>query len=424
MNAHIRKLAWMSFPVVFLVGSVLADSASLQDKLEREVALKLDDVTIAEALEKIGAQAGIDITLSEEAIWELPEGAQTRLSVTLEGRLDQSLEEMLNAFFMRYAVGSDAVVIYPRPELGHIMGRPTAKTLELLRNIYTNSMAFSGASDAIERMSPSAISLMAGEEITIVPLDMSRAVTDVIEQMVAAGSERTTIRLASVLDEVVESVSRGHDRWLVCAAEWPNQVAQIKIISNQEYSAIMGSRPIDISFEAETGLTILRQLSAMADIELTYADDDRTWLERKVSIEVLNVPVERALERILDALGGKLRTLPGPQGVRYVVDRKPPVEGETPTSRAQAAANARARAMAARRAATSTSTETEVSSEAPTGQYVGKISIPMDGGRYFIEFMLRESDLTEELRRLRAERIQAILQAEPTPEPVEEASRP
>jgi hypothetical protein len=27
-----------------------------------------------------------------------------------------------------------------------------------------------------------------------------------------------------------------------------------------------------------------------------------------------------------------------------------------------------------------------------SGDYVGKISIPMDGGKYFIEFMLREED--------------------------------
>ena len=33
----------------------------------------------------------------------------------------------------------------------------------------------------------------------------------------------------------------------------------------------------------------------------------------------------------------------------------------------------------------------------------------MEGGRYFIEFMLRESDLTDELRKLRQEKIREIL---------------
>jgi hypothetical protein len=33
----------------------------------------------------------------------------------------------------------------------------------------------------------------------------------------------------------------------------------------------------------------------------------------------------------------------------------------------------------------------------------------MEGGRYFIEFMLRKSDLTEELRPLRQQRIKQIV---------------
>jgi len=33
----------------------------------------------------------------------------------------------------------------------------------------------------------------------------------------------------------------------------------------------------------------------------------------------------------------------------------------------------------------------------------------MDGGKYHIEFMLRESDLTEELKRLKMEKMREIL---------------
>ena len=44
------------------------------------------------------------------------------------------------------------------------------------------------------------------------------------------------------------------------------------------------------------------------------------------------------------------------------------------------------------------------------GGYVGKISIPMVEGesKYYIEFMLRESDLTETLRKLREDKIKEI----------------
>jgi hypothetical protein len=49
------------------------------------------------------------------------------------------------------------------------------------------------------------------------------------------------------------------------------------------------------------------------------------------------------------------------------------------------------------------------SREVDSGGYVGKISIPIDGGKYFIEFMLREKDLTEELRQLRAKKMNEVL---------------
>jgi hypothetical protein len=41
--------------------------------------------------------------------------------------------------------------------------------------------------------------------------------------------------------------------------------------------------------------------------------------------------------------------------------------------------------------------------------YVGKISIPMEGGKYFIEFMLRQSDLPEELKNFREQMIKEVL---------------
>ena len=70
---------------------------------------------------------------------EAARGEETRLSVTLEGRLAESLEKMLNNFFMRYAMGSDADGL-PPAELKHIIGRPTAAELKLLKRIYEGKM--------------------------------------------------------------------------------------------------------------------------------------------------------------------------------------------------------------------------------------------------------------------------------------------
>jgi len=58
------------------------------------------------------------------------------------------------------------------------------------------------------------------------------------------------------------------------------------------------------------------------------------------------------------------------------------------------------------------------------GDYVGKISIPMDGGEYYIEFMLREGDLTDELRKLRDEKMEQILGQPPEPKPTDAPPKP
>ncbi|GAJ10091.1 unnamed protein product, partial [marine sediment metagenome] len=127
--------------VVILVcvsaGYVRADKLQLQEKLSKEIKIQLDNVTIAEALEKIGKKAGVKFILSDEAAWKLPQGEATRLSVALDGPLADSMTEMMNAFCMRHAVGDEEITIYPRPELEHILGRPTTEQLELLKVIYT-----------------------------------------------------------------------------------------------------------------------------------------------------------------------------------------------------------------------------------------------------------------------------------------------
>jgi len=390
-----KTLVLISFLIVFQAGSVLADSATLQERLERDVVLKLEDVTIAEALEWIGKEAGVTIELSDEAIWELPEGADTRLSVSLGGQLAQSLEEMLNAFFMRYAVGSKAVVIYPRPELKHIMGRPTPETLEVLRNIYTKSMLIQGEAKDIEKMGQALISQMAGKDVLLFPVDAMRFLVRTVGQMVEGNPKGVTVTLGPILDETAKQMRRNPPcDWFVCAAEFPSKTAQIRIMSRKEFNEVTFDRVVDISFESVTGLTILKQLAVIADVELEFEGEDRDWLDQAISIDALNVTVREALSRVTASLGGT--GIVRPDGV-YTVWR---VERESPASRDGGMGGAK-----------------QKSSDTPgdaDDDYVGKISIPMDGGRYFIEFMLRESDLTEELRQLRAERIKEILQAAST----------
>ncbi len=168
----------------FWIGDAGADKTQLEEKLGKSLSVKLEDVTIARALDQIGTEAGLKISLSPEAVWKLPDGLETRLSVTLDGRLGESLTKMLNSFFLRYAVGSDSLTIYPRPELKHIIGRPTAGEMKLLRNIYGNKMWVStGQAEISEPFVQQAINAMAQEPVNVMSVNDTRAIGAIMARM-------------------------------------------------------------------------------------------------------------------------------------------------------------------------------------------------------------------------------------------------
>jgi len=381
------------------IGDARADKAQLEEKLSQPLSIKLEDVTIAGALDQIGKQAGLQITLSPEAIWKLPEGVQTRLSVTLEGRLGESLEKMLKSFFLRYAVGSDSLTIYPRPELKHIIGRPTAGELKLLKNIYTNAMWVSTSNKEVpDGFVQMVFNGLVGEPVSIMPPDEIRGIGTIMYKMMTkstsssgtphdpnapkrdpnAPKKDAPLTIASLL-EAVEQVNPAKT-WYIEGAEFPRPVPEIRIVSKADFQQACLDQIIDVSFSGEKGESVVRKLATWAGLEVRFSDPNTARaLAPEITLEVQNVRLADVLNKALSILGVVGKSKEGVLQLDYVVPMIEPSQ--------------------------QTAGETQII----TGGYVGKISIPMDGGRYFIEFMLRESDLTDELRALRQEKIKEIL---------------
>jgi hypothetical protein len=372
------------------VADVHADKAQLEERLRQDLAITLEDVTIAQALEQIGQKAGVTISLSPEAIWKLPEGEQTRLSVTLEGRLAESLEKMLNSFFMRYAVGNESLTIYPRPELKHIIGRPTADELKLLRNIYGNPMwASTGAEEIPDEFVQKALNGLAKEPVDIMPPDEIRAIGAIMYKMMtkstsSAGSPHdpnapkgTPLTMASLLDGI-ERFYAPPKTWCIEGPAFPRQVSEIRIVGREEFWRAHLDQVVDVSFRGETGASVLRTLAAWGDLTVHIPQGPALEsLAQTMTLEVQNVKLADVIERAFGVLGiGWTLNL----GEEAVIEFRPPF----PTKPVKEA------------------------SQSGEG-YIGKISIPMDGGRYFIEFMLRESDLPEELRTLRRQAMNEVI---------------
>lgn len=376
------------------IGDARADKAQLEEKLSQSLSVKLEDVTITQALELIGQKAGVKIVLAPEAVWKLPEGEQTRLSVTLEGRLAESLEKMLNSFFLRYAVGSDSLTIYPRPELKRIIGRPTAGELKLLGNIYGNKMWLStGQAEISEQFVQQAINAMAQEPVSIVGVNDMRQIGTIMAPMGGKSTSSsasphdpnspkgTPLTLALLLDET-ERVYTPPKTWYIEGPAFPRQISEIKIVKREEFWRTQLDQVIDVSFSGEKGESVVRKLAAWAGLDVQIADPvTARALGREITLEGQNVKLVDALDKALSILGAGREMRDGVLRVYYVAPEKPVSE----------------------------SSQQAASEPQGGGGYVGKISIPMDGGRYFIEFMLRESDLTDELRALRQEKIKEIL---------------
>jgi len=409
-----RNLAKTVLLVTILAGAatdlVQADKLQLQEKLSREVSIQLSNVTIAEALAKIGQKAGVKFVLSDEAVWRLPYGEATRLSVSLNGPLADSMTEMLNAFFMRYAVGDEEITIYPKPELEHILGKASAKQLELLKDIYTKPIKTYIVGNA-----QGAITKALGQGVTVIPfreyfwddyLGLFRAKGHIEPNEAGRECELATpITVRQILDQHAATHDLG---WYLSDSGLPNEIPQIEMVGKQTFRDAQLDQVVDVSYKDERAEVIIQKLAKRTGLPLIMAKNDPSWLDGKISVEMQNIRLRQALQNIVSMVDGKIEFSVRGQsndgifimGPHHIVPHPVLIPDDDKEGRIIG----------------------RVDSGAGGCGYVGKISIPMDDGRYFIEFMLQECDMPEQLKALRAEKMKEILGEWPVPAKKKEPS--
>ena len=360
---------------VLIIGAgtsyVCADIQELQAKLSKEATFEFKDVTIAQALENIGQKAEVKIVLSDEAVWKLPFGEATRMSASLSGPLADSLSKMLIELFMRYAVGDDKITIYPRQELEHILGRPNAEQLKLLKKIYSLRIDVKNVvSDVVFKQIKESLG---APSLSFVPYYVTE---DICKLLNSIGSR---VSLVVVLEQA--GLLHGTPIWYLSGMDFPDQSPVIRMINEEDYREAKLDQVVDISFKDETADVILQRLAGWTGMELFVSKGDTSWLKEEIVVNMQNITLRQALLNIVNTVDGETHI-----GDNYI-------EIKGPVHLQKVAAPAKPK-----------------SSSAGEG-YVGKISIPMGEGesKYYIEFMLRESDLTEELKKLREDKIKEIL---------------
>jgi hypothetical protein len=171
--------------------------------------------------------------------------------------------------------------------------------------------------------------------------------------------------------------------WYISGSDYPNEVLMIKMVSEDDFQQAKLDQIIDFSFIDERADVILQRLAGWADMELSINKKESSWLEQEITVKMQDVTLQQALQNIIHTVDGTFNVSP----------RKQSVIVQGPIRRQKTAAIPR-----------------KSQDSLSTGDgYVGKISIPMNDGKYFIEFMLRQSDLPEELKNFREQMIKEVL---------------
>jgi hypothetical protein len=321
----------------------------------------------------------------------------------LQGPLAESLTEMLNAFFMRYRVGAEQITIYPRPELEHILGRPTAQQLELLTKIYNNNIKVSGPV-----FSKTLINNMLGQEVLVLPVGYYQKLDKFLGTLTSGLPEGDTappFTVAHMLDS-------GGEAWYLSGMDFPNQIPEIRMVTSREFRQAKLDQVVDISMQ-DNAAVIIQRLANWTGMSLYWEKRDPDWPGDlgHMDVDMQNIKLGQALRNVVSSMGGRAIV----EAKSYYIQIQGPIQekekARTPTRPKRPTRPRRP------------SESGKVTRTRAGGDYVGKISIPMDGGEYYIEFMLRESDLTDELRKLRDEKMEQILTAK-TPAAPKPTGRP
>ena len=135
----------------------------------------------------------------------------------------------------------------------------------------------------------------------------------------------------------------------------------------------------NISKEAKSYSTFVHILFlVIIGLGLLVKKREPSWLEEKISVSMQNIKLGQAILNVVSTVDGAVDLIDNNNNINMTgpVNIKPTTPKPDKTK---------------------------------YSEYIGKISIPMDEGKYYLEFMLRENDLTEDLKKLRQEKIKEII---------------
>jgi len=342
-------------PVFLALGLVAAASPDtrrlIEQALDEPTKISLDNIKLGDAIGVLTEQTGVRIVMSPEAMRFVAQGASTliRKAEIANVPLRVGLTRLFEPLGMTWRVAESVVEVVPKDAVACLGRPPTKAELDLLGEVSSTQLGLDER--ALERLRP-------------------RIQFQVPDLGDTWGSLRAAVRAvgAGSGDEVLNTAC---DKlgWAWCLSGDRITIAP----AGAQYRARL-QQPITIRVDQRPMHEVLNAISAKVQVPIRI---EPGVLQRSMSLNVQQQPAEQILEGIAANTG--LGYLIGPEGVVFY------------------------RPSAGRPA-------DAAPSPGSADPYVAKIIVPIGDGRTF-EWLIRRSELPEDLRQMRDQAIQETIDA-------------
>lgn len=354
---HVCVLMGVANPSTLLDTRVLIEQA-----LDESTAITLDNVKLGDAIQIITEQSGVKIVMSPEVMGLVPHGPETLIQQVQIANmpLRQGLTELFSPLGMTFAVGDSYVEIVPKEALLCLGRPPTWMELDVLAKLSATQPGIDD--DALAALRPRIQFQMAVPAAWILLSEAIRSVG------AGPGDEVLTIACANL-------------GWAWCLSD-----QRIVIVPMERQIQRQLQQPVSLRINDRPLIDVLQALAERVNVDIRSEPGALAslpiYMQRGFSVNVHQLSAEEVLDKIAAHTG--FGYLIEPDGVLFYK-----------------VGNGSGRNLAG---------DAPPASVSLSDPYVAKVVVPLGGGKS-IEWLIRRSELPEDLQRMRQRDLVEIFEA-------------
>lgn len=334
----------------------------IEQALGEPTKITLENIKLSDAIAVVAEQTGVRIVMTADVMQLVPQGPETLIQKVDIAQLPlrDGLTRLFGPLGMIWVVRGDGVEVVPKEAILCLGRAPTWPELETLSELSATQPG----------LDPAALAKLQTRVQFQLPIpDAWRMLADAIRN-VGAGPGDEVLNLAC-----------GGLGWGWCLSDRRIVVSPLEQLMRRRLQ-----QPISLRMNNRPLLDVMNAVGAPVNVAVRSEPGALTTLpmqmQRNFSLNVQQKPVEQVLDSIAAYTG--LGYLVGPDGVMFY---RPEAKGAEPKV-----------------------AESTGSAPASADPYAAKMVISLDGGKT-VEWLIRRSELPEDLRQMRERDIEAFIAA-------------